>query len=258
MSGSSEFAHRAPMVFAPRQATPKLLFVLLHDDSAAPEQMNGLVHALTEAFPASLVMLPYGPLSSSENSCHWFEQSGLLSSNYVQRVRLALPNLIAQIRHLQARYGITGEHTALAGFGQGATMALEASQAQPDLAGRVLAFSGSYAQLPAQALPATTLHFLHGENDAIVPVSAMQETHSHLGDLQADSTLDIASQVGHELHDALINQAIVRLQTCIPLRSWRAAFSELPAQDVGSLDDGGDTSLESGRLPGPPPSRRLH
>lgn len=39
-----------------------------------------------------------------------------------------------------------------------------------------------------------------------------------------DSTINIASHVGHKLHPALVARAIVRLQTCVPLHSWKAAL----------------------------------
>src|SRR5690606_8699682 len=139
------------------------------------------------------------------------------------------------IELLQRQYGLEGKHTALAGFGQGATIALEISNSRHDLAGRVLAFSGSFARLPAMAPPFTTLHLLHGANDPVVPVDVMQETHAHLDELSGDATLDIASQVGHELHEALIRQAIYRLQTCVPLHSWQAALSDLNQQDPDAI-----------------------
>ena len=150
------------------------------------------------------------------------------------RVERALPDLIRYIQKVQTRFELTGEATALAGFGQGATIALEASMAQPDLAGRVLAFSGCYARMPTQAPPATTLHFLHGQNDPIVPNSVMQSVHNQLAGLGGDSTLDIASSVGHELHEALVRQAVHRLQTCVPLRSWQDALSELQSREASN------------------------
>ena len=45
---------------------------------------------------------------------------------------------------------------------------------------------------------------------------------AHLMELSADATLDVASTLAHELHPALIDQAITRLQTCVPLRFWKA------------------------------------
>ena len=70
----------------------------------------------------------------------------------------ALPRFIATVRALQLRFAIEWPRTALFGFSQGAIMALEAAQAEPELAGRVIAFSGRYATLPALAaasLPAS-------------------------------------------------------------------------------------------------------
>lgn len=228
-----------PLIYVPAQGTPKQLFVLLHEDSSAPEELSALTKSITEAFPESMVVLPYAPLCSAGTAYHWFEQTGLAEDNYVARVKTALPTLVSLIQRIQRQYQFEGEQTALAGFGQGATVALEAINTQLDLAGRVLAFSGCYARLPDMAPPATTLHLLHGEDDAIVPVDFMRETQEHLTQLQGDSTLDIASKVGHELHDALIRQAIYRLQTCVPLRSWQAAFGELrndpDAPDLGEM-----------------------
>ncbi len=236
-----------PLIYVPAQGAPRQLFVLLHDDASSPAQLSQLAQSVKQAFPQSMVVLPYAPLCSAETAYHWFPQTGLTQENYVERVQAALPGLIALIQRLQRQYLLEGEHTALAGFGQGATIALEAAHAQLDLAGRVLAFSGCYARLPDMAPPATTLHLLHGEEDSVVPVEFMRETHEHLAELQGDATLDVASRVGHELHDALVRQAIYRLQTCVPLRSWKAALGELrndpDAPDLSDLD---------------PPSRTLH
>lgn len=236
-----------PLIYVPAQGAPRQLFVLLHDDAASPAQLGRLAQAVKQAFPQSMVVLPYAPLRSADAAHHWFEQEGLSEKNYVERVRTALPALIALIQRLQRQYRLEGEHTALAGFGQGATLALEAVHAQFDLAGRVLAFSGCHARLPDMAPPATTLHLLHGEEDPVVPVEFMRETHEHLAELRGDATLDVASKVGHELHDALIRQAVYRLQTCVPLRSWKTALGELRSDPAAP----GLDNLE-------PPSRTLH
>lgn len=225
-----------PLIYVPAQGEPRQLFVLLHDDAASPAQLAALAQSIKQAFPQSMVVLPYAPLQTRDDIRHWFDQNNLNEKNYVERVKSALPALVSFIQRIQRQYRLEGEHTALAGFGQGATIALEAVHTQFDLAGRVLAFSGSYAKLPDMAPPATTLHFLHGENDPVVPLMFLQETHQHLAELQGDTTLDIASQVGHELHDALIRQAIYRLQTCIPLRSWKAALGELRNDPDGDGD----------------------
>jgi|TARA_R100001143_G_scaffold63377_1_gene70008 phospholipase/carboxylesterase len=230
MSEYSDTSIPEPLVFAPAHQAAQQLFVLLHDNAADPAQLELLKKNLMKAFPQAVLVLPYGPLRSEEAVHHWFDQTELSEYNYIGRVERALPDLIRYVQEVQAHFELTGEATALAGFGQGATIALEASLAQPDLAGRVLAFSGCYARMPTEAPPATTLHLLHGENDPIVPSSVMQSVHNQLAGLGGDSTLDIASSVGHELHEALLKQAVYRLQTCVPLRSWKDALSELQSR----------------------------
>jgi phospholipase/carboxylesterase len=227
-----------PFIFIPKAQKPELLFVLLHGEAADPRQMFPLADAIKRAFPSAIVVLPHAfeniqaasPAGADRQGIagyHWINPIGLHQNNYAQRVVQALPELIGQIRQIQAAYGLSGQQTALAGFSQGASMALEASHAQPGLAGRVLAFSGLYAALPSTVPPTTMLHFFHGANDQQVSVDEVESTLVRLGQLQGDATLDVASKIGHELHNALIEQAIVRLQTCVPLRNWEDALESL-------------------------------
>lgn len=198
----------ATLALIPKEDKPNLLFVLLHGEAAGPEQLYPLVEALRQAFPLALVILP--PSGDEQH----------------------LDALAAFVRKVQGHYGISGEQTALAGFSQGARLALETSRQHKELAGRVLAFSGLYAQAP-EGLPETTMiHFFHGAADRLLPLEEVEEMMAHLGKIEADITVDVASQVGHELHQALIDQAIVRLQTCVPLRSWKEAYGDLSMREV--------------------------
>ena len=203
----------ATLAFIPKEEKPRLLFVLLHGEAAGPEQLFPLAEALKQAFPFAMLILP-------PSGC---EQH--------------LEELVAFVRRVQHHYQISGEQTALAGFSQGARMALEASRAHADLAGRVLAFSGLYAEAPASLPETTMIHLFHGADDALLPLHEVQAMMQHLGSIQADATIDVASQVGHEMHAALIEQAIVRLQTCVPLRSWQAAYGELNKRSEGECGD---------------------
>lgn len=201
------------LVFMPRRGDPQLLFVLLHGESATPEQLFPLADAIKQVFPLAVVVLPH-----------------VNSHNDAASVMQAVPALVQEVRELQAEHGLSGAQTALAGFSLGASLALEASQMHPDLAGRVLAFSGLYISQPDKVSPATMLHFFHGAQDAQVSAILFDDTMAHLARLESDVTVDVASEVGHELHPALIQQAMVRLQTCVPLRNWDAALSELEVQ----------------------------
>lgn len=73
--------------------------------------------------------------------------------------------------------------TALVGFWQGAIMALEAVQAEPALAGRVLAFAGRHATAPMHAPLDTTVHLLHGLDDHVMPAGAAIDSAERLAAL---------------------------------------------------------------------------
>jgi phospholipase/carboxylesterase len=140
------------------------------------------------------------------------------------RVAEAIPALHELVTDAQNRLNVVQSDTALIGFSQGSIMALEFSKMHDGKVGRVIAFSGRYAKLPEKAPELTTLHLLHGESDPVISVAHAQAGYAKLIELNGDVTLDIAESVGHEIHPSLADRAINRLQTCIPLRSWKKAL----------------------------------
>jgi len=189
-------------------AQPRPLFLLLHDAGGTALDMLGLGQLLGDAFAEAAVVIPQGLTGPAD------DDAGALA----QRVQ----TLAAFLRAQQQRFSVLQTDTALVGFGAGATLALALSDAQDGLAGRVLAFGGCYAAWPARAPALTTLHLLHGQNDTVVPGARVRHDFEHLMQLGADATLDVASGLGHELHPALMDRAVMRLQTCVPLRFWKA------------------------------------
>lgn len=180
--------------------TPKQLFVLLHDQDGTAADMLALGNRIGDAFAEAAVLIPEGLTQ--------------------------VDALVAFVRAQQQRFEILQSDVALAGLGAGADLALALSDVHDGLVGRVLAFGSTYAGAPGsfEKAPAlTTLHLLHGQNDKMAPVALVREGFERLMALNADATLDVAASLGHELHPALMDQAVMRLQTCVPLRYWRAA-----------------------------------
>jgi phospholipase/carboxylesterase len=210
----------------PASTPAKQLFILLHGVGATSSDLLPLAHQIQNTFSDAALLLPDGffPFDGGGNGRQWFSIRGVTEENRPARVAEALPALRALVRNAQDRFNVLPSDTALAGFSQGAIMALEFSSLHDGEVGRVLAFSGRYAQLPDQAPEFTTLHLVHGEDDHVIPVSHANTAYERLSGLQGDVTLDIASSVGHEIHASLVARAIHRLQTCVPLRSWKRAL----------------------------------
>jgi phospholipase/carboxylesterase len=191
-------------------ASPRPLFVLLHDAGGTALDMLELGNLLGDAFADAAVVIPEGLTGQAIVAGD--------ASALAQRVE-SLGNFL---RAQQQRFNVLQSDTALLGLGAGATLALALSDAHDGLVGRVLAFGGCYAAWPARAPALTTLHLLHGQNDLVVPVGRIRHDFEHLMELGADATLDVATALGHELHPALMERAVMRLQTCVPLRFWKA------------------------------------
>jgi phospholipase/carboxylesterase len=222
-----------PLARLPAQGAPDLLFLLLHGVGASAAQMAPLAQALAAEYPQAGVFCLDGPepfdgVPGGGAGFQWFSVRGVTEANRPGRVAAALPPFIAQVRALQSRFGMAWPRTALAGFSQGAIIALEAVQAEPQLAGRVLAFSGRHASAPMHAPADTTVHLLHGLDDRVMPHGAVVDSAERLLALGGDVTADVLPGIGHELHPRLIDQAIEQLRSFLPKKAWRDALAEAP------------------------------
>ncbi len=210
----------------PDSGMPKQLFILLHGLGGEATNLLPLAHQLRAVYPEAAFLMPDGgmPFDGGGMGRQWYSLSGLNEENRHERVTAALPALKSLVKAAQDRLNILPPDTALVGFSQGANMSLELSASQDGIVGRVLAFSGRYSKMPEVAPELTTIHLLHGEDDYVISVSHARLAYEMLSALQGDATLDIASAVGHELHPVLVERALSRLQTHVPLRSWRRAL----------------------------------
>lgn len=214
----------------PASGPVELLFLLFHGVGGSADGMAALGRRLQTEYPQSCVMGFDGPhpYDGGSGGFQWFSVQDITEESRPARVADAMPDFIATVRAAQARFDIGWERTALFGFSQGAIMAMEAVQAEPELAGRVLAFAGRYATPPHSAPVDTTLHFCHGLDDNVIAYPLQADAAERLIALGADVTADILPGIGHELHAQLIDKAIIQLRTFLPKKVWREALSEAP------------------------------
>lgn len=214
----------------PDSGAPAQLFILLHGVGASADDLVPLAKVLRQSFPQAALLLPDGfePFDAAPTAAgrQWFSIAGVTDENRAGRVQAVVPVLVDWVRGHQERLGVGPAATALVGFSQGSIVSLEAAVAAPDLVGRVLAFSGRFAQLPDAVPPLTTFHFFHGGQDPVIPAQLSTAAFEHVAALDGgDATLDIADEVGHTLHPALLERAVFRLTHHVPPRLWREAMS---------------------------------
>lgn len=222
-----------PIEWLPAQGRPQQLVILLHGVGGSGAQMVRLAQVLRAQFPQAALLAPDAPQAfdagaPGDPGRQWFSMDGLTDVNREARAAAALSPLWDWIRTQQQRLGVGGPATAIAGFSQGAILALETAVRADGLAGRVLAFAGRFATLPHAVPQRTTIHLFHGGADAVIAASHARAAFEHLGALQGDATIDLAEGVGHELHPALLDCALHRLTHHIPLRTWREALGAAP------------------------------
>lgn len=209
------------------QATPAqaadLLFVLLTDGGIAPDGPDTLAPlgaALLSQYPNAALLTVHPPLRDAEGRCRWW----LDDAPTADGVAAALPHLLQRLRAEAGRLDLPWPRVALAGVGDGALLALEAVQVEPQLVGRVLAFAGGYLARPESAPQDVCVHLLHGLEDRRYPYRHVVDAAQALVDLGADVTADLLPHLDHGLHPALIDKAMEQLRNFIPARLWREAL----------------------------------
>lgn len=210
------------MSHPPDAIGPDLLFALLPDSGIAPDgpdTLAALAAALHAQYPNAVTLNLHPPLRDPQGRCRWWAAE----SPSVESLAAALPLLIQRLRAEAAKLGLPWQRVALAGVGDGALLALEAVQAEPELVGRVMSFAGGYLARPEHAPQDVCVHLLHGLEDQRFPYRHVVDAAQSLVDLGADVTADLLPHLDHGLHPALIDKALEQLRTFIPARLWRAA-----------------------------------
>ena len=228
-----------PIEWLPAEGAPEQLILLLHGWGSDGRAMAPLAQALRLAFPQAAVLAPDAPNAFERGGTarQWYGVDDLTPEVWPQRVAAALAPLRMWVQAQQQRLGVAPAATALGGFSQGAILSLALALQDDGIAGRVLAFGGCLTAQPLAAPRHTTVHLFHGADDTVIPADGSRQALAWLGALQGDATVDIAAGIGHELHPALIDCALHRLQTHIPLRTWQAALGAVPA---GTIAPGAD------------------
>ncbi|SOE51402.1 Phospholipase/carboxylesterase family protein [plant metagenome] len=188
------------------------LVLLMHGVGSVPQSMLGVADWFARRDPRALVVSVASPEASdlSPGGLQWFSVRGVTEENRQARVDAAMPGFTATVDRWRRAAGVSVADTLIAGFSQGAIMALESTKLDDAPAGDVVAFAGRYASLPTRR-PTANVHLLHGDADAVMPVAGAQAAQDRLESLGATVSLDIVPGVGHEPAPSLLARLGARL-----------------------------------------------
>lgn len=192
--------------------TVEQLVLLFHGVGARAQDMVPVASQLAQVLPQALVVSVNGPQPSDGGAGRqWFSVAGVTEANRSGRIASAMPLFQSTVRHWQTLAGVAADNTTLVGFSQGAIMALASTQQPPQLAGRVIAFAGRFAQAPQVAPTATTIHLIHGDADAVMNVQHSVVAASQLEALGAKVTIDIVAGMAHGIDARMVACALRKL-----------------------------------------------
>lgn len=202
------------------------LFLLYHGVNDNPDSMAQIGSWFAQAFPQAQVVSVGAPYpASAPQGRQWYAEIPEHDRSEQQGVDAVMSSFVESVRHWQQQSGVRPEATALVGFSQGGTMVLEGVKAQPDLAGRVVAFSGRYVTLPEQASTRNTIHLIHGDYDEQVPMQHAEAAMQRLTALGGDVTLDIVDDLPHAIDERSMQLALNHLRYTVPRRYFDEALS---------------------------------
>jgi phospholipase/carboxylesterase len=184
------------------------LIVLLHGVGQTPADMAPLADLIAARGPHARVVAPPAihPCDRGGAGFQWMSVAGITEENRPGRIRAALPAFVATIEALQHAHGVGAEETVLAGFSQGAIMALAACSDRY-LARHVVAIAGRCAPLPEAWERRTAVTLVHGRMDRTVPVRHSELVFERLAALGADVRLDVVPRAVHLLAPPLLERA---------------------------------------------------
>ena len=203
---------------------PRRLIVFLHPAGSRPELLAPVAVAFQLKFPGATVVLLQGLRDAAvgDDRHDWLDAGAPDADAELDR---AVEQVAQRLDAVRQATGIGADDTALVGFSQGATLALEVLRRHPLAASVMIGYATRLARpLRRAERLAATVHLLHGEHDSLVPLAHARRAFRGLQALGADSTLDVVAGAAHDIDQHLVNLGTWRLmRTLFRGRTRRAA-----------------------------------
>ena len=193
-----------PMLAPKSGGVPKQAVVLLHGYGSDGADLIGLAPQWQSVLPDALFVSPNAPEQCRQlaSGFQWFDVSfeGDRLASRQMGVVTARPVLVEFLNDLWTQSGVAPERTILAGFSQGAMMALHVGLSLPQRLMGIIAFSGAF--LPPEgfgtdgcARPPVCL--VHGDLDEVVDPELSADAEVALRMAGYDVSYHVSEGVGH-------------------------------------------------------------
>lgn len=193
-----------PMLAPANGQAPDSAVVLLHGYGSDGNDLIGLAPHWQGLLPGALFLSPNAPGALGMGGYQWFsiDWTGDRLASRQTGVIAARPVLVDFLNDLWSQTGIGPERTILAGFSQGAMMALHVGTSLPkhqQLMG-VIGFSGAF--LPpdgfgGEELAHPPVCLVHGDMDEVVDPNHSAEANMALREAGFDVAYHVSRGVGH-------------------------------------------------------------
>lgn len=212
-----------PMMPA-QSGTARQLMVLLHGYGADGQDLISLGYQWRELWPDMLFVAPNAPEICTQNPAgfQWFPLRTDRTIGRIEGVGNARPVVVNFLIDLWAQTGISPANTVLAGFSQGAMMALHVGTSLDQPVAGIVSFSGAFVPPPEfgsgkYARPPVAL--IHGDMDGVVDPNLSREAATALAADGFDVTLHMSPGTGHGIAPDGLDFATSFLLASIPAKA---------------------------------------
>ena len=198
------------------ERAPSRLLVFLHGAGSTPEAFAPVALAWQLKFPGATALILSGLRPGSLGGRDWFDGSGI-AHDQAGRIREAALTVGERIRAQHRHTGLDAAQTALVGFSQGATVAIEClREPSTGVASMVISHAGRLARpiAPHESVDAD-VHLLHGALVTLVPLVHARRALHGLSAAGARVTLDVVGDGVHSIGQDMVNIGTARAMQTI-------------------------------------------
>ncbi|MEM6972538.1 MAG: dienelactone hydrolase family protein [Pseudomonadota bacterium] len=182
----------------------RALVVLLHGYGADGTDLAGLAQPLAPVLPGVTFRAPNAPEACRINPMgrQWFSIPWIDGSSDAERDQgfaRATETLKRYLEAAMADEGVTPAETMLAGFSQGTMMSLHVGPRLASPLAGIVGFSGRLVVTPdlGEVPSKTPVVLIHGDQDDVIPVAALQEAHDALSAAGFEVSAHISPGTAH-------------------------------------------------------------